>query len=391
MKPASAGRLSKRLRKRLIHARIEIDQEEWAQMTTMADVALRAKVSVSTVSHVINGTRKVADATRADVLGAIQELAYTPNTIARSLATASTRSIGLAISAISNPYFTNLVHVIEAKLSELGYMLLLAEPHEDAGRELQVVRGLHERRVDGMLIAPGAESRQHALRYLAEHDLPTVLVDRLAWDHFDQVGSENEKPTADLVNHLAKLGHRRIGMISGLHGLSTTDERIAGYRLGLANADLPFEPELLESGASEGDTAHAAVIHMWAGKRPPSALIVANNQMTIGAMRALRDLGLAVPSDVALVAFDDFEWSDLFHPRLTTMAQPVSLMGAEAVRLLLARIETPDRPPRTIRLSPTFMHRDSCGCNSQHGQRLNPTATSGAGRTEPTRRPVPRR
>lgn len=391
MKPASAGRLSKRLRKLLIHARIEIDQEEWAQMTTMADVALRAKVSVSTVSHVINGTRKVADATRADVLGAIQELGYTPNTIARSLATASTRSIGLAISAISNPYFTNLVHVIEAKLSELGYMLLLAEPHEDAGRELQVVRGLHERRVDGMLIAPGAESRQHALRYLAEHDLPTVLVDRLAWDHFDQVGSENEKPTADLVNHLAKLGHRRIGMISGLHGLSTTDERIAGYRLGLANAGLPFEPELLESGASEGDTAHAAVIHMWAGKRPPSALIVANNQMTIGAMRALRDLGLAVPSDVALVAFDDFEWSDLFHPRLTTMAQPVSLMGAEAVRLLLARIETPDRPPRTIRLSPTFMHRDSCGCNSQHGQRLNPTATSGAGRTEPTRRPVPRR
>ena len=354
-------------------------------MTTMADVALRAKVSVSTVSHVINGTRKVADATRADVLGAIQELGYTPNTIARSLATASTRSIGLAISAISNPYFTNLVHAIEAKLSELGYMLLLAEPHEDAGRELQVVRGLHERRVDGMLIAPGAESRQHALRYLAAHDLPTVLVDRLAWDHFDQVGSENEKPTADLVNHLVELGHRRIGMISGLHGLSTTDERIAGYRLGLANAGLAFEPGLLESGASEGDTAHAAVIRLWAGKRPPSALIVANNQMTIGAMRALRDLGLTVPTDVALVAFDDFEWSDLFHPRLTTMAQPVSLMGSEAVRLLLWRIEAPDLPPRTIRLSPTFMHRDSCGCNSQHGQGLNQTATAGAGKTHPKR------
>ena len=128
-------------------------------MTTMADVARRAQVSVSTVSHVINGTRKVADETRAGVLGAIQELGYTPNTVARSLATASTRSIGLAISAISNPYFTNLVHVIEAKLSEFGYMLLLAEPHEDADRELRVVRALHERRVDGMLIAPGADSR----------------------------------------------------------------------------------------------------------------------------------------------------------------------------------------------------------------------------------------
>src|SRR6266550_512920 len=135
-------------------------------MTTMADVALRAKVSVSTVSHVINGTRKVADTTRADVLGAIQDLGYTPNTIARSLATASTRSIGLAISAISNPYFTNLVQAIEAKLTQSGYMILLAEPHEEPGRELQVVRGLHERRVDGMLIAPGADSRRHALQYL---------------------------------------------------------------------------------------------------------------------------------------------------------------------------------------------------------------------------------
>src|SRR5258708_9262523 len=274
-------------------------------MTTMADVALRAKVSVSTVSHVINGTRKVADATGGEVRGAIQELGYTPNTIARSLATASTRSIGLAISAISNPYFTNLVHVIEAKLSELGYMLLLAEPHEDAGRELQVVRGLHERRVDGMLIARGADSRRHALRYLAEHDLPTVLVDRLAWDHFDQVGSENEKPTADLVNHLVELGHRRIGMISGLHGLSTTDERIAGYRLGLANAGLPFEPELLERGASEGDTAHPAVIPIWAGKRPPSALTLAHNQQTLRAMRAPRDPRPPVPSDDALGALDD--------------------------------------------------------------------------------------
>lgn len=360
-------------------------------MTTMADVARRAKVSVSTVSHVINGTRKVAEPTRADVLAAIQELGYTPNSVARSLATASTRSIGLAISAISNPYFTSLVQVIEAELSESGYTILLAEPHEDPGRELQIVRGLHERRVDGMLIAPGADSRRHALQYLAERGLPTVLVDRLAWDHFDQVGSENDKPTAELVDHLVGLGHKRIGMISGLRGLSTTDERIAGYRRGLAQTGLPFDPELLESGASEADAAHEAVIRMWAGKRPPSALIVANNQMTIGAMRALRNLGLTVPTDVALVAFDDFEWAELFHPRLTTMAQPISLMGAEAVRLLLSRIESPHLPPRTIRLSPKFMHRDSCGCNSKDRQRFNAAAKSVADGTRVPLRQARRR
>src|SRR5260370_1976394 len=151
-----------------------------------------------------------------------------------------------------------------------------------------------------MLIAPGADSRGHALRYLAEHDLPTVLVDRLAWDHFDQVGSENEKPTADLVNHLVELGHRRIGMISGLHGLSTTDERIAGYRLGLANAGLPFEPELLERGASEGDTAHAAGIHIWGGNRPPSPPFAPNTHITTVGVRAPPTPRPPVPNSPAL-------------------------------------------------------------------------------------------
>jgi LacI family transcriptional regulator len=332
-------------------------------MVTMADVARRAGVSVSTVSHVMNGTRPVAEATRVAVLGAIEEVGYTPNTVARSLATASTRSIGLAISAISNPYFMDLVHAIEAELADTGYMLFLADPHEDAVRELGIVRALHERRVDGLLFAPGPDSREHALRYLAEHRLPAVLVDRLASASFDQVAAENVEATATLVDHLVGLGHRRIGMIAGLAGLSTTDERIAGYRLGLANASIAFQPQLVEVGATDAELARQAVHRLWAVGNRPSALVVANNRNTIGAMQALRDLRLGVPNDVALVAFDDFEWADLFNPRLTTMAQPVSVMAVEAVRLLMSRIQDPGLPPRTIRLAPSFMHRDSCGCH----------------------------
>lgn len=330
-------------------------------MAKMADVAVRAGVSVSTVSHVINGTRAVAEATRAAVLAAIEETGYTPNTVARALATARSNLIGLAVSSISNPYFIDLVQAIEVELAAHGYVLLLSDPHEEPVRELSVVRALRERRVDGLLIAPGPGSEAHALRYLASQDIPIVLVDRLASSEFDQVGVENVQATANLVVHLAEKGHRRIGFVSGLAGLSTTEERKTGYRLGLANAGLDFLPELM-TGIEPGLDATRAVHDLWAQVDPPSALVVANNQMTIQAMRGLRALGLRVPHDVALVSFDDFEWADLFHPRLTTMAQPMGDIGREAVRLLLSRIENPSLAPRTIRLPATFVHRDSCGC-----------------------------
>ena len=157
-------------------------------MTTMADVARRAGVSVATVSHVLNGTRPVRPGTRTAVLGAIDALGYTHNTLARSLVTARTRSIGLAVSAISNPYFTEILQGVEAGALEAGYSLLLADPHDDPHHERMVVQLLHERRVDGMIVAPSAEPAE-MVAYLARREVPTVFLDRhrhflgnLAWD-----------------------------------------------------------------------------------------------------------------------------------------------------------------------------------------------------------------
>ncbi len=335
-------------------------QDGDSEMVTMADVAAKAAVSVSTVSHVINGTRAVAKHTRQAVLSAISELGYTPNTLARALATARSGLIGLAVSSTSNPYFTGLVHEIEAELTDLGYVLIVVDPREEPNHELQVVRALQERRrVDGLMLAPGPASQ--ALRFLASKAVPTVLIDRLASAQFDQVGVENVEATATLVEHLAEQGHSRIGFIAGQAGLTTTDERIAGYRLGLANADLDYVPEL-EVGVRPGLDATQAVRRLWAGDDPPSGLVVGNDQMTIQALRGVRELGLAVPEDVALASFDDFEWADLFHPRLTTMAQPIADIAREAVRLLLSRIATPTLAPRTVRFPAAFMDRESCGC-----------------------------
>lgn len=331
-------------------------------MATMNDVARAAGVSTTTVSHLLNGTRPVAEPTRQRILEVIDQLGYTHNTLARSLATASTLTIGVAISAISNPYFIDLVHTLEAEISAAGYLLLLADTKDDQAEELRVVRSLHARRVDGYVVAPSAGPEPPALRYLLDRGLPTVLVDRLADDRFDQVGVENRESTAGLVAHLAGRGHRRIAMICGQEGLSTTEERVAGYRLGLERSGLPYDADLLVTGLGDVEPARAAVRRVCGLAEPPTALLTANNRMTIGAMAGLHELGLGVPDHIALACFDDFEWADLFHPRLTVVAQPIARIGAEAARLLLARLREPDRSPQTVQVPGTFVHRESCGC-----------------------------
>ncbi|MFF1307708.1 LacI family DNA-binding transcriptional regulator [Streptomyces sp. NPDC058307] len=381
-------------------------------MPTMADVARSAGVSVATVSHVLNGTRPVLPHTRQAVLDAVDELGYTPNTLARSLVTSRTRSIGLAVSAISNPYFTEILQGVEAGALEHGYSLLIADPHDDPVHERKVVQLLHERRVDGMIVAPSADPRE-LVSYLGRHQVPTVFLDRVidgvtgsdgtaddadgmadpadrmadgtdrmassAFDApadgprlFDQVCAENTEPMAGLVTHLAGLGHRRIGLVAGLPGLSTTAERITGYRQGLTTARIPYDDHLVVHGDSEAAGAERATATLLALAAPPTALVTANNAMTIGTLRALREHGLSVPDDLALCCFDDFAWADLFSPRLTAIAQPSREIGAQAVRVLLERLDTPDRPARTVRLDCTFVHRTSCGCPDS-GQRARPS------------------
>ena len=291
-----------------------------------------------------------------------------PNTLARSLVTSRTRSIGLAVAAISNPYFTEILQGVEAEALQHGYSLLIADPHDDPAHERKVVQLLHERRVEGMIIAPSAQPGE-LLAYLGRHRVPAVFLDRLVdlppdddAPRFDQICAESTEPTARLVTHLAGLGHRRIALVAGRPGLSTTAERITGYRHGLAASGLPYDERLLVHGHSESAGAERATTELLSLGSRPTALVTANNAMTIGALRALRAHGLSVPADIALCCFDDFAWADLFTPRLTAIAQPSRDIGARAVRVLLDRLAAPDRPARTERLPCAFVHRTSCGC-----------------------------
>jgi LacI family transcriptional regulator len=327
----------------------------------MADIARIAGVSITTVSHVVNKTRPVRPETERAVRSAIAETGYVPDSVVRSLRSAGSQTIGLAMSAISNVYFADVVHGIEQAAAAAGYSLLLADTHDEVSTELRAVADLLSRRVEAIILAPSADS-SGALRHANLQGVPVVLIDRLTRDDVDQIGAENVEATAGLVDHLAELGHKRIAMISGRPGLSTSDERVEGFHLGLRRNGIPVRPDWVVSGDSTDDGAERAASELLRRPTPPTAVVVGNNRMTIGVMRAARTADIHIPGDLALVAFDDFEWADLFQPRLTVIAQPTKAMGAQAVELVLSRLSDPALPARKVVMRPAFMHRDSCGC-----------------------------
>jgi LacI family transcriptional regulator len=337
-------------------------------VSTMADVAKLAGVSVTTVSHVINKTRRVSAETADAVQAAITSLDYIPDQVARSIRTGGTRTIGCAISAMSNPYFADVVHGVERAAARAGYSLLLTDTHDEPAGQARAVATLLSRRVDAVVLAPSHDPTS-VIAQVTERKLPIVLIDRLFDAPVDQIGSENVEPTAQLVDHLASLGHRRIGMVAGRAGLATTSERVEGFRLGMRRNKLVASRDLIASGANL--EAYNVTRRFLSRPKPPTALVVGSNRMTIGAMRAIRDVNLSVPDNLALVVFDEFEWADLFHPRLTAIAQATADMGERAVEMALTRLADPHLDPRRERLPARFIHRESCGC-SDHRDRLDP-------------------
>lgn len=330
-------------------------------MVTMRDVARLAGVSITTVSHVVNETRPVAQDTRDRVLAAVEQTGYTGDAIARSLVTGGTRTIGLALPLAGNPHAATLLAAVEGAAVAAGHTLILADTHDEPSAEQAALRALRSRRVDGMLLTTTAGASDGMLAELRRLGIPTVLLDRVP-EHTgaDQVGPENVQSTSDLVRHLGELGHRRIAMVTGPAAISTSAERLLGYRLGLGRAKLVWDPELVASGPP-----HAAMeetTSLLALPNPPTAVVAGDGVVLVGVLRAARALGLRIGADLAVVAHDDVDWADLVDPPITTTAQPVEQIAAAAVELLVERIADPDRPPTTIRIPPVFVHRRSCGC-----------------------------
>ncbi|MBY6366561.1 LacI family DNA-binding transcriptional regulator [Rhodococcoides corynebacterioides] len=331
-------------------------------MATMGDVARLAGVSVSTVSHVLNETRKVNATTRERVESAIAQTGYRRNVVARSLAAGRTHTIGLSISALTNPYFGSLVHAIEERLSAAGLVMFLGDSHDDPAAERRVVDSLLDRQVDGIIVAPSADAERKTIPTIQANGTPFVLIDRGVEIPCDQVAPENVESAARLTDHLLDLGHRRIAVVRGLAGITSSTERADGFLRAMADRGVDVDPRYVLDGHSRVDAAEQAVRELLSAPDRPTAIVSLNNSMTIGTVKAARALGLDIPSDVALVSYDDFEWSDLFEPRLTAAGQDVGTMGRAAVDMLLERIDGYGGPARRVQVPTSFHHRNSCGC-----------------------------
>ena len=331
-------------------------------MVTIKDVAREAGVSVGTASQALRESPAVREATRRRVVAVAARLRYQPSALARGLVTRRTHTVGLLISDIANPFFIRAVRAVEDAAQENGFNVILCNTDEDPAKETQYLRVLIEKRVDGIILATTAGSRQ-AIRDVRWRRVPLVLFDReLTGIAADTVKVDSVLGGRLATEHLLALGHRRIAIIHGPVVRSTGAERLQGYLAALAAAGIRADPALMREGNFKQDSGRALARELLNVAPLPTALFCTNNLMTVGALQTLQEQGVRIPADLSLVGYDDMEWWTLTHPPLTTVGQPVYDLGREAMRLLLAQIGAPGRRrPRRVVLKPELILRDSCG------------------------------
>ncbi|GAA2459369.1 LacI family DNA-binding transcriptional regulator [Actinomadura vinacea] len=328
-------------------------------MTSVKDVARRAGVSVATVSRVLNDSPTVTPATRERVLAAVAELGYRRNAVARSLRTDATRTIGLVIGDILNPFFTELARAVEDEARTLGYSIVIGNADERPDRQDHYVRTLLEQRVDGLLLCPTAEITP-LVRGTVRDGLPLVFLDRtLPGLQVPTVRADGAGAIAALVRHLRDLGHERIASISGPALLSTGRERTEAFTAAMRACGLPVRDRYLEAGDFRAGSGQAGAARLLDLPEPPDVIFVGDGLMALGALDEIRARGLRIPHDVALACYDDLPWFTHLDPPVTAIAQPVQELGRRAVRALAERIE--DRPVASVVLTARLVVRRSCG------------------------------
>ena len=324
---------------------------------TIVDVAARAGVSTATVSRVLSGSGPALPATRERVLAAARELAYRPSGVARALKRAETRTIGLVVADITNPFFPEIARAVEAEAHRRGLGVLLLSTSEDADREAAMLDILVERRVDGIVLASGRAPRRLARR-LADLPVPVVVVDadiRLAG--VATVGTAQRAGAALAAEHLLGLGHRRLAFVGAPPGQAASGPRRAGILDALRAAGLGPDALEVEGGDGRMDGGVQAVDRLIGSGSRATGIVAYNDLAAIGALRGLRRAGLRVPDDVSVVGFDDIEPASWTDPPLTTVRQPTDEMGRLAVDLLAGGSGRPER----VTLEPMLVVRASTG------------------------------
>lgn len=321
----------------------------------MRDVAERAGLSVSTVSHVINNTRAVSDDSRQRVRSAMEDLGYKPNALARSLRRRKTNTLGMIVPDSANPFFAEVARAIEDASFAHNYSVILCNSEGNLEKQEAYTNVLIENRVAGILFVAAGISTE-LVNDLEQRRVPLVVVDReVPGVEVDTVMTNHGQGGCLATQHLIDLGHRRIACIAGNSEVSPSAERVTGYRRSLEDNSLAYDKCLVVKGDFQYESGYEATTQLLALEDPPSAIFACNDLMAVGCISAARQLGLRVPDELSVVGFDDVRLASFTNPTLTTIAQPIAEIGALATKMLLERLLDLDTPPRIERL-PTVLH-----------------------------------
>lgn len=330
-----------------------MQKKHHATSAGIKDVAKAANVSPATVSRVL-GHGPVSDALRRRVEAAIKQTGYLPNLSARRLRSQNTRTIGLIVADIRNPFFTAVSRVVEDMAYADGMRVVLCNTDENPLREEFYLRSMQEERVSGLILTPTRKLLKK-LGELPMLDVPTVLVDRSAAGlGYDAVVIDNVHASIHLVDHLVEQGFKRIAGVFG-NSSGTGQDRYDGYVQAVQAHGLPNLSRFLRPYAAE---AQSCFDDLWKEVRP-DAVIASNSLFAAGLLRAMHNHKLRIPEDIALATFDDEPWTSLVEPALTVVAQPVAQIGHDAMQLLSGRIHEPSAEPRTMQLAAHLIVRDS--------------------------------
>lgn len=327
-------------------------------------VAKQAGVSIASVSHVINNTRYVSDEVKRKVYEAMEELDYHPNSAARSLRSQKSNTIGLIVPVLpsdtSNFFFMMVAQGIQYTLKQRGYHLLLSNnTTEQIEDEQEQIKLFNSKLIDGLFIASIAEDVSY-LNDIVHSNYPVVFIDRNPTGYNgDCVLADGIGGAYEAVKTLILKGHRRIGLLTGELGITTSNERYVGYKKALADHDIPFDSSMVRMAESNFESGYESVKDLLT-EQEITALFIANNVLTMGAMRYIQERRIQIPAELAIIGFDDYDWTQITSPPLSVIRQPSYEIGVKAAEIMLERIEKPGTISNEYRLPTSLILRGSC-------------------------------
>jgi DNA-binding LacI/PurR family transcriptional regulator len=337
---------------------------------SIKDIARLAKVSHPTVSRALQNSPLVNAKTAAKIRKIAEDSGYRASAVARGLVTRKTRTIGLVVTTVNDPFAGEVALGIEQAANDYGYSVFLANSNAEPVRERKMVQTFAEQRVDGIVVTSSRVGAAY-LPLLAEMMVPIVLVnDQYPGEFVHSVMIENVEGCRAATEHLIALGHRRIAYIGDRSGYQSDIERLEGYKLALAKAEIAFEPELSVKGDSTAAAAIEAANGLLGLDRPPTAICCYNDITALGALRAIHARGLCAPDDISITGFDDLFFASYLQPPLTTVRQPMRRMGQMAMENLM-KLMSGEESVAQIRVKAELIVRGSTGKAKADGRRSN--------------------